>query len=376
MRLGALAFVFVLALAPMALADTPPSVWDRARDPAVGKSWDLHLLVQGYFAAADAAISAQRRSRVSDVDVAKPWFERARNVLEDAHASESSDVRLRFDYGICLQRLHENAKAFTVLADALAMAPTHPMAIGGGHPGWLTYSIVSAYLENSEEERRGYEKFLAYATESDDRLTPMLNLAEAEMHLGNLGESQRGYATVLQTAASLPNEMSMESAILATWGLAVAQDRAGDFGAAARTAESAISMDPPPESDRDPFFASSHLPASYSVMPTIATHRAIILDETNVFFVPPYERKWYLALGETALARRDADPRHQLFHWRAVEKFWNDYVTGARKHKPPDRYVATAEKRLDAATKKREELEKRVGSKAALPSPSRQIFIE
>jgi tetratricopeptide (TPR) repeat protein len=384
------AVLFILALAPplfqgSALADTPPSVWDRAKDPSIGKTWDVHLAVQGWFAAADVArMEARERQHLHGGAPASfaitegPYYERAVRALENANAGTSSDVRLRFDYGLALLKLNRYVEAGTILRDALAMAPNHPMATDGMHPAWLNYSFANAYLENAEEERRGYERFLAHATEAPERLVPMLNLAEAEMHLGDLTEAARGYEATRQLAASLPNEMSMETGILATWGLAVALDRAGDFGAAARAAESAVGMDPPPASSKDPYLALSRLPASYAV--PVPDHKAIILDETSVFFVPSYERKWYLALGETVLAKRSADPRVSLFHWRAVEKFWTDYVTDSRAHKG-DRFLASAEKRLEAATKQRKDLEKRTSTlkddeDLRVRPPPRGIFIE
>ena len=49
--------------------------------------------------------------------------------------------------------------------------------------------------------------------------------------------------------------------------VAVALDRAGDFGAAARAADSAVSMDGPPDSSRDPFFDRPYEPTAVEVAP-------------------------------------------------------------------------------------------------------------
>src|SRR5260221_10725931 len=94
------ALLFVLALAPAAWADSPPSVWDRAKDPSIGKTWDVHLAVQGWFAAADVArMEARDRQRLHGGAPASfaitegPHYERAARALENANAATSSDVR-------------------------------------------------------------------------------------------------------------------------------------------------------------------------------------------------------------------------------------------------------------------------------------------
>jgi tetratricopeptide (TPR) repeat protein len=354
MKLRALALV--LFLAPSALADSAPNRWDIAKSPQLAKEWEVHRDVMGLLALAEA----EHLKPSSQED---RYLFRARAMLEEVGAATSNDVRLRFDYGVCLHQLHSYARSAEVLKDALAIAPTHTAAIGGVNAAWLVYAFANAYLENSLEERHGYEMFLTYATEGTRRLVPMLNLAETEMRLGNMSESVQGYRDVLQLAASLPrSEAIVETERLATWGLAVSLDRAGDGGAAAKAAQQAVTIDPPPISTK-----------TYSMRAARTT--TTILDETGVFFVPAYERKWYLALGETQLARGASDPRVALGHWRAVEQLWGDYVLGARGRTSGDRWLGSAEKRLEAAKKKRVELEKRVGSQKG-PPELHQIFIE
>ena len=68
MRTRLLPLAAVLALAAAACparADTPPSVWDKARDPSVSEHWALHLRVQHLLSAphdeeSDARLSWKR----------------------------------------------------------------------------------------------------------------------------------------------------------------------------------------------------------------------------------------------------------------------------------------------------------------------------
>ena len=89
-----LACVASTAWAAAAGAETPPSAWDVARDPAEAGRWDLHVrverLLQGSF-----RMRGENELRL----------EAARVMLEDADAAHSPDVRLRFDLGVLRDRL-------------------------------------------------------------------------------------------------------------------------------------------------------------------------------------------------------------------------------------------------------------------------------
>lgn len=357
MKSGALiAVLAVSALATVvARADTPPSPWQLAADRAARIAWATHLEYERRIADADA-MGPGSFVLFGDGGI---FVEGARGVLEEAGARQSSNPLLRFDLGLCYERLGHHVQAAEVLAEALERWPDHRLA----EEGWVQYAFANAHLGHPEEERRGYEKYLAIVTEVPRRLVPTLNLAEADMRAGDLDRAAAGYREVLRQTARLPNTVgNAQTSALAQWGLAVALDRQGDVFGGARAAGEATQMDPP---GRD---TNSYAGRSRDRTP-------VILDESSVFFVPAYERTWYLALGEAALAKAEADPRRALGHWRSTEAFWEKYLAGARAAKPADRWLHVAELRLRAVQARRADAETRAAKLPPLPSP-RGIFID
>ncbi len=159
----------------------------------------------------------------------------ARSMLERYGAEKSSDPRLRFDLGQVYLQLMEYAKAAKVLKSVLAEHPDHPAA----DDGWVRLAFACGYMADHECEQKAYIQVLRRATDEIARATPTLNLAETEMHLGNLREAVEGYREALRIAGRVPTG---ETAPLAVWGLAVALDRSGDrLGAEKRRASLATS---------------------------------------------------------------------------------------------------------------------------------------
>src|SRR5206468_5204737 len=117
----------------------------------------------------------------------------------------------------------------------------------------------------------------------------------------DLSESIGDYKEAIQVATSLPNVIELEdnTGVLAVWGLAVALDRFGDESGGAAQAKLAEQLDP---SDR------------------------IIGHGANVFFVPDYERLWYLGLGATERAKQAPTAREAAERWGIVEAIWSKYV--------------------------------------------------
>jgi hypothetical protein len=170
-----------------------------------------------------------------------------------------------------------------------------------------------------------------------------LNLAEAEMRLGNLTEAVSGYREAQQIAAEIPG--SALSAILASWGLAAALDRAGDPAGSAREAKLAASMD--------------------------TNERIIEKNMEDVFFEPEYERNWYVALGAQVDARAAADPRASLVHWKRAVHFWSAYLADAERADPKGlpQWLPLARAHLEAANRELAVAKKRVSSLPSRPRP-------
>ncbi len=96
----------------------------------------------------------------------------------------------------------------------------------------------------------------------------------------------------------------------------------------------------------------------------MSKYAVIVISPLNpgVYFVPDYEREWYTALSDAALALNEQDkPRAVALLWRDAEKHMAAYVRGAEGHVGGDKWLDVARKRLEALGKRREEADKRAG---------------
>lgn len=315
--------------ATVARADTPPSLWDRAKDPATADTYRLHLEVQRRLAqgmaARDFGFESSNEGQKATV----------RTMLERAHADKSPDVRLRFDLGRVLVELGRTegqpyyVRAVEVLNPALAMAPDHPAA----EEAWALLSDACGHIGDHACERRAYHQILRLHTEEHERGTSTLNLAETEMHFGNLKEAIEGYREALRIASRYP---SRTLAPLALWGLAVALDRSGDRVAADKEALAVLEMQ-----------SSSGLNG--------------LLRSSSVFFFPDYELNWYDGVGASALARKPGVSAVDAARlWKVAEEAFAKYVAGAQR-RGEDRWLELAKVRLTAAKAERERAEKKRG---------------
>ena len=333
---GVLVAFLALAWSRGARADTPPSVWERARDPALADSYRLHVEVQRRLAVANAALdygfTASHEAQKLNV----------RSLLERANAEKSFDPRLRFDLGMVYLMLGESdgnvyyKRSAEVLGAALAAAPDHPAA----EEGWSRLADACGRIGDHACEQRAYNRLLGLVTEeyrppgNSQRGTATLNLAEAQMHLGNLKEAIEGYREAMRLATRYPyNELSA----LALWGLAVAYDRSGDSVAADKEALSVVEMQ-----------RSSGMVG--------------LLRSRGVFFYPSYEITWYDGVGAAALARRPTSTAaEQVRYWKLAEEAFAAFIRGAERDPAPDRWLELARVRYANAKAAREKAEKKRG---------------
>jgi len=320
--LASVSLAAVVTCAGVAFADTPPSAWDRARDPAAVERYRLHEHVQQELT---PPLGMPKEMHVV-------LREGARAELEAASAATSPDVRLRFDLGEVYEALDRHEEALAVLRPALAMAPNHSAA----PRAWLAFAFAAAKLDRSTEELQGYDAFLATAVVDDPRV--LANRAEAEMRLGNLDAAVAGYRDVIERIehGRFGTMADLQELALARWGLAVALDRLGD-----RTASD----------------AEIHVVA---VLEDPQEH--FIGDHENVFFVPDYERDWYYALGRAEHARLEANPVRALATWNLVVATWADYIQRASKHVPTERWLPLARAHLATAKAAQEAVAARVSA--------------
>lgn len=294
MRVAGVALVVAALVAVGARADTPPSVWDRAKDPAAAERYRLHERIEGM----------RHPPMPMSREMLLMLYDQARAVLEEASAATSPDVRLRFDLGEVYERLDRHADAIRVLTGALALEPDSPAA----PDAWESLAYAAAKLDQSALEREAYDAYLA--TADGDSLNIRGNRAEAEMRLGNLDAAVDGYKDVVYRCehAKFGHPCEEQTLVLARWGLAVALDRNGDPTGSASVAAVAAAEDP---------------------------EEQIIGDRENVFFVPDYERDWYYGVGRAERARHEPDPTRAVAMWTLTFHTWLDYLARAT---PDDRW--------------------------------------
>jgi tetratricopeptide (TPR) repeat protein len=218
-------------------------------------------------------------------------------------------------------------RSVQVLKSAAALAPDHPAM----EDGWMILGFSCGHIGDHECERDAYLKVLELETEESGRLTPTLNLAEVEMHAGNLKEAISLYQEALRISARLT---ASGSNALAEWGIAVAYDRAGDRNNAEKSARRAIEI-------------SSSL------------RRDLLNDPSFVFFYPAYEIHYYEGIGAVALARGASSAHDAAIYWGLAERKFEQYVRGAEQTNPKDRFLGAAKARHASCKAEREKAEKK-----------------
>lgn len=268
-----------LALLVVPVAAQGTNVWERVRHPEV---------------VAEARAREEVERLLFEIELlghrapfANDRLRLALRTLEAANAAHARDIRLRFHLGRLLGLLGEHARAAEVLEAALEEAPSHPMAAEAS----FRLAIASTWLGDRERELSMYDAFLRNVTSPSARAVALSNRAEAEMARGDLRAAIQDYRASL---AIVPDPV-------ATWGLAVALDRSGDFAAAVLEADRAHSLDPDDER----------------------------LNGDGIFFLPAYERHWYEALGAMARARRAETAPDACLAWRATAAAYASYIESA-----------------------------------------------
>jgi tetratricopeptide (TPR) repeat protein len=305
-RAAPVGFLWLLLPSSVAFADTPPSAWDLARDPGERERFALHVRVERLLhPPADEELQPTDNRRDAELRL-----EAARALLEQVDAEHSPDVRLRFDLGIVYEQLGDAQgqredlyrRSAEVLAAALETAPDHPAATQALE--LLAYAYVR--LDRPRDELATWRRYLARLSDDRSRVVDMMNMGEAEMRLGLVDDALDTFHEVLRICSELPGGSS--TYLLTLWDIAVALDRSGDARGALDTAAKAASM---------AAIGSNGLPM---------TGRAIIARDPKVFFVPEWEREWYLALASSAAARDEKDPRDASTLWLDAEHHWDVYV--------------------------------------------------
>lgn len=334
MKLAPVAAALVaLASASLARADTPPTLWDLGKNPDALAQRRQHLQMEVDISTVDELggdpqITVQTQAMMAE--------DNARMLAESWHGPK--DSWLRFDDAWIAMRRHDYAAAVPILqglAKELGRAQFSSEI-------WQKLAECYVRLERTADEIHAYDEVLSRAATDAERLTPLLNQGEAYMRSGDVDVAVTQFRELLALAA---RTSIVDISLLAHWDLAVALDRSGDFRSGVEEARSTIRM-------------------------TKVAILVISPINTAVYFVPDYERSWYLALGRAALALDADTPRHAAQQWRIAETAMMDYVSGATRH-GNDRWLPLARRRLDEIRKRRAEADKRAGPPP--PSPE-EVF--
>jgi tetratricopeptide (TPR) repeat protein len=295
-----------------AVASADPSLWQRARQPELGRSQVLLNRVERMLGTvglpefnAEFSAGAVALLQLSDVR----WHCSAQTEPEASSSPAPSELALdpRLEYligGALLEgQTDRDSDARCILERALRDAPDSPLAA----EGYFNLAIVAGKQGDRKAERAAYLRALDVTWDPDIRANVYGNLAESDMGAGDLKRAVREYRIALSVS------QQADTVSLAYFGLAVALDRSGDLPSALDAAKQAISVQLPATL----FSASS------------------VLDLPNVSFTPSYEIHYYKALGAMAaglLAKDSAARREALAD--AVEQ-WTAYLVRAEADHAP-----------------------------------------
>jgi tetratricopeptide (TPR) repeat protein len=299
-----------------ARANADASIWERAKSPVPTgflSADELHR----YVARLHQQSLLEKTNNPLGGGGAYASLQNARAVLERHEAAKSNDPRLRYDLGLVLARLPSCTEAAPVLEAALQLAPAHPFAEEGAFELAICYSRVGKHAD----EERAYLLAIDATDRWAHRAIIFSNLSESRMAQGKL---ESATAAAEQSITLAPDFASPR------FNLAIIRDRAGDAFGALESARQAVALDP----DGD------------------------LLDGEGVFYEPPYERHWYFALRNLALAEGAvADERTGLLIAALVQyQKWLDLA------EPTDRYRVRAAENIAR-------LEKQLKLKSAKPAP-------
>jgi hypothetical protein len=159
----------------------------------------------------------------------------------------------------------------------------------------------------------------------------MMNMGEAEMRLGRIDDALDTFTEVLRMCAELPNSSGVSTTyVLTLWDMAVALDRSGDPRGALGMTRKALAWNGR-ANDRP------------------ITGWDAIKEPDVAFFVPEWERDWYLALGSTAMAMNAPDTLDAARLKAEAARYRGVYVERASAAGGKDPWLAVARRRANEA---------------------------
>ena len=360
-------------LAKSASADTPPNVWDLAKNPNAYQQWRDHVRLSQHIelldtyreiggdTKADMTPAAVTRAvlALDEVKAPKdPWLKFDEAMIEMHRASLFEETALTLHRPPPRDTKEHWSRAIELLEP---LAKTFEGAFFA-RDVWLKLAECYVHVERTTDEIRAYDEVITRVLGPESTMTPLLNQAEAYMRDGNVDQAIPQFREVYKLSGTSP--IGNEIGVLAQWDLAVALDRGGDVQGGLAAARTAKNMD-----GRCLAFTTRHTLVRTTgctgddIAVIVVPAGLYPISEQNkdeVYFVPSYERAWYLALGRQALALDAASPKEAAEHWKRAETEMMDYVSQATLH-GGDKWLDIARKRLDTIRKHRLEADKRAG---------------
>jgi tetratricopeptide (TPR) repeat protein len=276
--------------APRRAAAAAP-LWERVADEWSARPQRLAL-------EAEALLASEPRSPEK--------LARAQALLVEALALAPDEVRALMDLAEASARAGRPDDALAALERACPLAPRGTAAAAC----WFRLGVERSRRGRFAEGLVAYERLI---DSGDADASAYANAAELLMATGRLGEAEERYreAIRLETAAPVAGRIETSHALtLATYGLAVALDRAGQADGAREMMARAVALDP------------RH-----------ATLTAAEQPDADVFFVPDGDVYYYLGL--CAEVAGDADESAAAFQ---------EFL----RRRPRDAFAGRARAHLDA----------------------------
>jgi tetratricopeptide (TPR) repeat protein len=315
----------VLLSASLASAD-PPSVWTRARSPAVDRRAELIAEAEGLQLKYHHLRGARARHEFDRQELAslsQLYLTRASLLLEEAGVRTSGDLFARCQLAEVYGFLGLPAKSAALL-ESIARESPPPMLHARVH---AQLAVDYAHLGRVEEEIAHYGEALHTQAMPHERARLLANRAEAHMLLGDITAAVDGYREALALLST--DYLMFGSGPTTLWGLAVALDRSGDLEGGLESVRLARSYDAQDEQ---------------------------LSDERGWFFLPDYDRHWYAALGHWMVARKTDMGSVRVDAYARAVTAWESYLSQAP---PEDKWVPVARVRLVQCRKERAELLRR-----------------
>jgi tetratricopeptide (TPR) repeat protein len=317
-KAGCAAALGLAALGWVVTAAADPSVWARARDPALGRETTVLRAVEGLLGDA---------GRIGETDPLAPmarglYLRDALARLRGVDAGRSRNPVLRLRYGQVTYGLWEVAHEPGLLdtaAEALSFAAHSDASSSIRSEAWNDLAICLARLGRFDQEIAAYGEALRIEPHAEARAVLLANRAEGFMLQGKITAAVVGYRAALGTT---PAYALFRYGVTTWWGLAVALDRSGDLDGALEQIRIARSYDANDEE----------------------------LTKPTWFFLPDYDRYWYAALGHWLDARSAANRAERLAAFDRTVESWAAYLAAAPASDP---WVAVASRRHEECRRER-----------------------